>query len=76
MRKVKLTNDFHNTETVVIPKKILSHIYNEIEIHLSDSQKKRAWKNLCGMHDCSCSGLAGERGNNNDENGKRIIVEF
>ena len=76
MRKIKLTNDFHNTETVVIPKKIISYIYNEICIQLTKSQKKRAWKNLCGMHDCSCSGLAGERGNNNDENGKRIIVEF
>lgn len=70
MRKIKLTNDFHNTECVVIPKKIMSHIYNEIEIHLSASQKKRAWRKLCGMDDCLCSGLVG------DENGKRIIVAF
>ena len=53
MKSVRLENDFHNTSTLVR----LSDTHE-----LSESQIARARRNLCGMEDCSCGGVLGERG--------------
>ena len=47
-----LVNDFHNTFTRVRTEDRM----------LNRRQVLRAWRKLCGMHDCECGGYAGERG--------------
>ena len=49
--KLTLSNDFHNTETVVMVKDGI----------ISAGSMKRAKKKLCGMKDCQCGGLRGEQ---------------
>jgi len=49
--KITLTNDFHNTECVVIAQGNT----------LTRSQARRAWKTLCGIKGCVCGGEFGER---------------
>ncbi len=49
--RVKLTNDFHNTSCIVIPKKG----------KLTRRQIRKAWKTLCGMKNCCCSNGIGVR---------------
>lgn len=51
--KITLTNDFHNTSTIV-------HVDDRGWI--TERQLKRARKALCGVDGCSCGGDAGERG--------------
>lgn len=51
--KVKLTNDFHNTETTIQ--------VNEGGL-VPLSQIKKAKKDLCGTKDCTCSNASGQRG--------------
>ena len=47
-----IRNDFHNTEV---------QINLRGTRRLSKYQVKRAWKALCGIQMCECSGPAGER---------------
>jgi hypothetical protein len=47
-----LRNDFHHTEV---------QINLRSTRRLSKYQVKRAWKALCGIKTCTCSGPAGER---------------
>ncbi len=55
MKKITLTNDFHNTELNVVPQ----------NGKLSVSQIKRAKRALCGVSGCACSGDIGTRGRQN-----------
>ena len=52
VRKLKLTNDFHNTS-------ITLHV---VGLRLSAGQVRRARHALCGMASCDCSGYVGVRG--------------
>ena len=52
MKTITLTNDFHNTEARVRP---------DGDGYLNPQQVRRAWKKLCGMDDCLCSGSLGDR---------------
>lgn len=56
MKKITLTNNFHNTSINLI----LSN-HNRLSLR----QVRRARETLCGMKDCHCSGDAGERGEGN-----------
>lgn len=47
-----LTNDFHHTEVRL---RVTGN-------QLSPNQVRRARRILCGISDCSCGGVAGERG--------------
>lgn len=49
---IELTNDFHNTATRV----------RTSDGYLSEGQVQRAWRALCGIEGCMCSGHAGVRG--------------
>lgn len=73
MKLVTLTNDFHNTD-VTLRCEVLSHIYGEATIYPSESQIKRAKRELCGIDGCTCSDAAGCRGPQ-EHNGKRLIVD-
>jgi len=65
-----LRNDFHGTIATVRATPIRVRLANpataieagETWIELSASQASRARKKLCGMSDCSCSGVLGTRG--------------
>ena len=50
--KIKLTNNFHNTECFVMV---------EEDGRLSQRQIRRAWKKLCGHSGCACGDAAGCR---------------
>lgn len=51
--KIKLTNDFHNSEVTLTIRQDGTVSYNQI---------KKARKSLCGCNDCLCSGDSGQRG--------------
>lgn len=53
MKKLTIRNDFHNTETTVT-------LRNSNTI--SGSTARRIEKDLCGIKDCKCGGILGERG--------------
>jgi len=50
---ITLTNNFHGTS---------ANIRAAIGDELTASQIKRAKRELCGIHGCTCSGPAGARG--------------
>ncbi len=52
MPRFTLTNDFHDTETIVV----------SANGTLNRRQVRRAWKALCGTETCTCGGEAGQRG--------------
>jgi hypothetical protein len=58
--KIRLTNDFHRTETTVNTKEENGRHY------LTLNQVQAAEKKLCGMADCQCSGILGIRGEQPD----------
>lgn len=53
MRKITLTNNFHNTEVILNVKD---------GKNISANQVKKANKILCGYNGCLCSGYMGTRG--------------
>ena len=79
MRTFTLRNDFHNTSVNVRCQGIQYTPY-EIEITLSESQKKRTKKALCGVQGCTCSDETGMRGEqdsvyfSNHSGSARLIV--
>lgn len=75
MNEYTLTNDFHNT-TVKVRCESLSHIHNEIEIKMSKGQMRKCWEVLCGIDSCTCSGIAGTRGVQRDDRGRRIVIDM
>ena len=50
MKKIKLINNFHNTEANIIVRD---------DGTISKSAGNRALKKLCGMEDCCCGGVRG-----------------
>ena len=61
MRKIKLTNDFHNTSVNL---NVDVDYYGNSE--LSDRQVARSKFILCGFRGCECSGHLGVRGYQHD----------
>lgn len=53
--KITLSNDFHNTEVTLMMKSIFP----------TRHQVKRAKAALCGISGCTCSGVLGNRGEQN-----------
>ncbi len=70
-QRVTLTNNFHNSSTVVIAT-VLNH-GPHFEITLTRSQMDRSQRRLCGIAGCTCGGPAGIRGRQ-DIGGKTLIV--
>ena len=60
---ITLTNDFHGTSC---------RVNTEVVLVLSPTQRKRAWRKLCGMRECSCSDGTGTRGIQLQPNGMII----
>ena len=69
METYTLTNNFHNS-SVRVRAQATQHIWSEIEITLTDSQKKRTKRVLCGVSGCACSGADGTRGRQTHDNGR------
>jgi len=61
---ITLTNDFHNTETVI-------RVAHGL---VSNRAGRNAWKNLCGVDGCICGGQLGQRGDQR-HNGAKVQVE-
>lgn len=61
MRKITLTNEFHNTEATVIPQLITEGRYKGYQ-RISRNVVLRLRRDLCGNPECSCGGTFGERG--------------
>jgi len=59
MKKITLTNDFHNIEVTLRIEELEGAAIGK----LSANQVKKARRELCGMSDCTCSGDTGCRGN-------------
>jgi len=55
--KITLTNNFHNTESSAFAQE-----HGRGHYHLSASQVRHLRKRLCPRSDCSCGGILGERG--------------
>ena len=60
MTKITLTNDYHNTEAVVIPTKITEGRFAGC-YKITRKTAQRLVRELC-VPGCSCSGTFGERG--------------
>tara|TARA_R100001594_G_scaffold138097_1_gene181554 strand:- start:829 stop:1077 length:249 start_codon:yes stop_codon:yes gene_type:complete len=54
-KKLKLTNNFHNQEVNIIPKRINR---NEGRVFVSERQFKRITKKLCGLSGCQCKTIS------------------
>jgi hypothetical protein len=74
MRKLTLRNDFHLTEVT------LNINLEEIKVgetfKLSPSQLKRSFRELCGMKDCCCGGVAGQRAKWHEIDGVEVQLEI
>lgn len=62
--RIKLTNDYHNTETVVVATNGM----------LNKRQAARAQKALCGVSGCKCGDDFGARGPQYNSEGQRIYI--
>lgn len=70
MKKIKLLNDIHNTETL-INAEIWETTLAEKIATASQKELARAGRVLCGMDDCSCGGW---RGKGVDEDGLEYSI--
>lgn len=56
--KVRLTNDFHDSSVIVVGELLRTDSYDDGEstvvVRLTDSQRRRAERVLCGISECSC----------------------
>ncbi len=50
---ITIKNSFHNSQI---------NLNVQIGDYLTNSQIKRSKRILCGVHGCTCSGIAGDRG--------------
>jgi hypothetical protein len=64
--KIKLINEFHDTECFVITK----------DGNLSARQVKEAKKKLCPYRDCQCSGKLGVRGFSFEADTVKTVMVF
>lgn len=62
--KITLSNDFHETEATVVPRKYgpPSPTTGQQRYAVSHRTAQRLRKELCGQEDCCCGGTFGERG--------------
>jgi len=61
MKKITLSNNFHNTEATVIPQAITEGRFKGYA-KISRKTAMRLKNELCGSADCLCGGNFGERG--------------
>jgi hypothetical protein len=61
MKKVKLSNSFHNTQTDIDVQKVGKYKYA-----VSSQQVHYIRDILCGSNDCTCSNALGLRGDDNE----------
>ena len=61
MKKISLTNDFHNTSATLHPQMVTSGRFTGY-YRISRRSTLRLRSKLCGSTDCSCGGIFGERG--------------
>ena len=59
--KIRLSNDFHNSETTAMAK-VIREAGQIITCELSARQVKRIQSELCGIGGCTCSNELGTRG--------------
>lgn len=74
MRKLTLKNDFHNSEVTLNID--LEKIKVGETFKLSPSQLKRSFRELCGMKDCCCGGVAGQRAKWHEIDGVEVQLEI
>lgn len=74
MRKLTLRNDFHLTEVTLNIN--LEEIKVGVTFKLSPSQLKRSFRELCGMNDCGCGGVAGQRAKWHEIDGVEVQLEI
>ena len=53
--RITLTNDFHGTKCTLVTRE-------NAPTRISETQRKKAKRTLCGMASCTCSGPFGYRG--------------
>lgn len=75
MKKITLTNDFHNTEATVIPQFITEGRHKGC-YKISRKTAMRLRNVLCGNSDCVCGGTFGERGLQGDITFDVINVDY
>ena len=61
MKKITLTNEFHNTEATVIPQ-LITEGRHKGYYKISRKTALRLRNELCGIEGCTCGGTFGERG--------------
>jgi len=61
MKKIILTNDFHNTEAAVIPQRITEGRFTGYH-KVSRRTARRLHNELCGSDECVCGDTFGARG--------------
>jgi hypothetical protein len=80
MKKITLTNDFHNTEATVIPVLITEGRFSG-KYKISRKTAQRLHRELCGSKECCCGDTFGARGGNrfeivNEDFERNYIVEW
>lgn len=60
--RITLRNTFHGTTAVVHAKPVWEDHRGRTYLGLSHRQVLRTRRKLCGIPDCMCGGIAGERG--------------
>jgi hypothetical protein len=61
MKKIRLINEFHNTEATVMPQLVTDGRFKGY-YRVSRKTAMRLRRELCGVTDCCCGGPFGERG--------------
>ena len=80
MTKILLTNDFHGTETTVIPQPITTGRFAGLH-KISRKVAQRCNRDLCGMAGCTCGDTLGARGGNhlaivNEDYDRNYIIDI
>lgn len=75
--KITITNDYHNTETVVAPRPITEGRYKGYH-RISKQVARRLHEELCGYSgDCACTGdTFGARGRQEEHNIEIINMDY
>jgi hypothetical protein len=74
MRKLTLKNEFHNREVTLNID--LKTIKEGATFELTPNQIKRANRELCGIKDCCCGGVAGQRADWHKIDDKEVSLEI
>lgn len=80
MAKITLTNSFHNTQAKCVPIPIKSGRFSGF-YKISRKTAMRLRRELCGIRDCVCGGIFGERDGYhveviNEDYDRNYIIQF